>query len=146
MAYKISGIVLKKFEPQTLPSKSGNLYTKQDLVIVVRKFDPNTGEPTLDDSNTPKFSFFGERINDLLPINEGDIVTIHFDITGRSLVKEDGKTEYFNDIRPLRVDKIQSIVSKCVQENLVQNNTPVSETNNTDTLKESKVKENDLPF
>lgn len=91
-------------ESQTLPSKSGNLYTRRDLVIAVRRFDPYTGEPVEDPENTPKFTFFGERCRDLEWIQAGDIVTVHFDISGRSYNKE-GKTEYFNDIRPLRVER-----------------------------------------
>lgn len=149
MAYKITGRVLKKFAPLTLPSKSGNSYTKQDLVIAVRRFDSYTGEPIDDETNTPKFTFFGERINDLVPIREGDLVTVHFEISGRPYTKEDGKTEYFNDIRPLRVDKTQSNVLKEFQAPLEQNNTNIPPQPNsqvTEAPMSPTDKDDDLPF
>lgn len=149
MAYKISGRVLKKFDSVSLPSKSGNSYTKQDLVIAVRKFDLYTGEPSDDETNTPKFTFFGERINDLVAINEGDLVTIHFEISGRPFTKEDGKTEYFNDIRPLRVEKNLNGFSKSFSQPsaVMETNIPSgSGKDNMEVQNETKQGEDELPF
>lgn len=149
MAYKISGRVLKKSEAQTFPSKSGNSYTRQDLVIAVKRYDPYTGEPTEDETNTPKFTFFGDRINDLALISEGDGVTIHFEIAGRKFTKEDGSVEYFNDIRPLRVDKAQSGMCENTQRPIpdmaIKPGVSAVETGAT-AKEENKVKGDDLPF
>ena len=103
MAYKISGRVLSVGPTQTLPVKSGNTYTKRDLIMTVRKFDPYTGYPTEDKDNVPKFVFFGQQCQQLDSIKAGDIVVVHFDVSGRSYEK-DGKTEYFTEVRPFKVE------------------------------------------
>lgn len=103
MAYKISGRVIMVGPTQTLPAKSGNTYTKRDLIITVRKFDPYTGYPSEDKDNTPKFSFFSQQCQQLDNIKVGDIIVVHFDISGRSYDK-DGKTEYFTEVRPFKVE------------------------------------------
>lgn len=90
-------------ELQTLSSKSGNSYKKRDLVISVMRFDPYTGIPKADPDNTPKFTFIGDRCNDLENISVGMTVIVDFDINGRRFEK-DGKTEYFTDVRPFRID------------------------------------------
>ncbi len=104
MAYKISGRVMIVGHTQTLTSKSGNSYTKRDLVMTVRKFDPYTGYPSEDNDNTPKFTFMGQQCQQLDTIKTGDIVVVHFDISGRSYEK-DGRTEYFTEVRPFRVEQ-----------------------------------------
>lgn len=105
MAYKINGSVISIGELQTLSSaKTGNSYSKRDIVIAVRTFDQYTGEPTTNNDNTPKFTFIGDRCRDLDQIKVGDIVTIDFEVYGRSYVK-DSKLEYFTDIRPFRINR-----------------------------------------
>lgn len=105
MAYKITGRIISVGPTQELTARSGNSYQKRDFVMTVRKFDPYTGQPTDDESNTPKFSLFGDRCNDLNAIFKGDIVTVHFEINGRPYDKE-GTTDYFTEVRPLRVEKV----------------------------------------
>ena len=102
MAYKITGRVLQISTPQSFKSKSGTPFTKQDIVIMVRKFDQYTGEPSFDEYNTPKFSFMNEKCQQLDHIKVGTIVTISFDVRGRSYEK-DGKTEYLNDLTPFGI-------------------------------------------
>ena len=103
MAYRISGRVITVGPTQTLAAKSGNSYTKRDLIMTVWKFDPYTGYPSDDKDNTPKFTFFGQQCQQLNGIKAGDIVVVHFDVSGRSYEK-DGKTEYFTEVRPFRVE------------------------------------------
>lgn len=103
MAYKISGSVLYISDTVSLPSKSGTTYTKRDLVITVRKFDQYTGVPSEETGNTPKFSFMNTNCQQLDGIKVGDVVTVLFDINGRSYDK-DGRTEYFTDVRPFKVE------------------------------------------
>ena len=102
MAYKITGRVLQVGPSQGIMTKSGNQMVKRDVIIMVRKFDPNTGEPTFDEYNTPKFSFMNERCQQLDRIKIGDIVNISFDVRGRTYDK-DGKTEYINDLNPYSI-------------------------------------------
>ncbi len=103
MAYKLSGKVMLVSDTVSLSSKSGTQFTKRDLVITVRKFDQYTGVPSDDDGNTPKFTFMGLACQQLDRIKVGDIVTVLFDIAGRSYEK-DGKTEYYTDVRPFKVE------------------------------------------
>lgn len=104
MALKVTGRVLYIGNAENLTSKSsGNTYTKRDLVITLRKFDQYTGQPTDDDGNTPKFTFMGERCKDLDQFKVGDIVTVSFEINGRSFVNRDGKDDYLTDLRPIYV-------------------------------------------
>ena len=105
MAYKITGRIISVGNTQELTAKSGNRYTQRDFVMTVRKFDPYTGQPADDDGNTPKFSLFGERCNDLNGIFKGDVVTVSFEVRGRAYDKN-GQTEYFTEIRPLRVERL----------------------------------------
>lgn len=103
MAYRITGTVLAIGQPFIITSqKTGNTITKRDLVITVRLFDPHTGQPTEDNGNTPKLTFMGDRCRDLDQFKAGDIVTVDFDINGRTYEK-DGRTEYFTEVRPFRV-------------------------------------------
>lgn len=102
MAYKITGRVLHVGTPQTFNSKSGNQFVKRDVVIMVRKFDQYTGEPTFDELNTPKFSFMNEKCQQLDQIRVGFIVTINFDLRGRAY-KKDERTEYITDVSPFSI-------------------------------------------
>ena len=103
MAYKITGSILIIEPTQSLVStKTGNSYTKRDLIIAVRTFDPHTGQPEVNRDNTPKLTFMGDRCRDLDQFKVGDIVVVDFDINGRSYDK-DGKTEYFTEVRPFRI-------------------------------------------
>ena len=116
MAYKITGSILIIEPTQTLTSaRTGSAYMKRDLVIAVRLYDPYTGEPKEDSSNTPKFTFIGERCRDLDMFKAGDIVTVDFDISGRSYTR-DGKTEYAADIRPFRVSYSRPLQQSAVQQ------------------------------
>lgn len=103
MAYKITGRVFAIGQTQTLTSKSGNIFTKRDLVITVRKFDQYTGQPTDDSGNTPKFTFIGDRCQQLDNVKVGDIVVVYFDISGREY-KKDNTIDYITDIRPFKID------------------------------------------
>lgn len=102
MAYKITGRVLKIGPSQSIMAKSGNQFVKRDVVIMVRRFDPNTGEPIFDEYNTPKFSFMNDRCQQLDRIKVGEIVNISFDVRGRAYEK-DGKTDYLNDLNPFSI-------------------------------------------
>ncbi len=110
MAYKISGRVLVVTPTQTCTAKSGNAYQTRYVVIAVRKFDPYTGYPTEDKENTPKFTLFGNQCQQLDNVKVGDLVMVHFDLQGRAYDK-DGKTDYFTEVRPFKVEPASSATS-----------------------------------
>lgn len=137
MAYRITGRVLSVGNKIEIPTKSGNTMTKRDLIINVIKFDPNTGLPTADESNTPKFTFIGEKANSLENLTRGDVVRIDFEIAGRSYEK-DGRTEYITEARPFRID-VATGTSQPVQSE-VQIQTVI------ESERLEKIENNDLPF
>lgn len=110
MAYKISGRVLYIGPSQSISSKSGASHVKRDLIISVRRFDPNTGQPTDDPRNTPIFQFFNDKCQQLDRIKIGDIVIVDFSIFGRTYEKE-GRREYITDVSPNSVypDRTQNL-------------------------------------
>lgn len=138
MATKIKGRVLWIGPLRKGTSKSGNLFEKRDVVITVKRFDPDTGAPKFDEDNTPIFTFFGERAKDLEGIQAGDEVTIQYELQGKR-VDKDGKTSFFNDLRPFRIER-----DKPVTMNVVQPEEPTASPETK--TPEGKTQIDDLPF
>lgn len=95
---KITGKVLYIYPAQQLTSKSGNAFSKRDFVIAVQRFDPDTGEATIDDTNTPQLTLTGDRSSQLENIKQGDIVTVDYYLRGRRFRGEDNKEKIITDI------------------------------------------------
>lgn len=104
MANSVIGQIISIGQTQSLTSKSGTAFTKRDVVISIRRFDPNTGEPMNDYENTPLFSFMGERCKDLDQFQVGQNVEIFFDLSGRKYTPEGGSEKIINDIRPYKIE------------------------------------------
>lgn len=104
MANFIIGQILSIGESQNLTSQNGNTFTKRSLVISVRRFDPNTGEPVNDYENTPEFSFIGDKCRDLDQFKVGQNVSVYFDIVGRKYTPQGGTEKIINDIRPYKIE------------------------------------------
>lgn len=105
MANFIIGQILSIGEAQNLTSQNtGNSFTKRSLIISVRRFDPNTGEPVNDYENTPEFSFIGDKCNDLDQFKVGQNVAVYFDVVGRKYTPQGGTEKIINDIRPYKVE------------------------------------------
>lgn len=104
-ANSIIGQILAIGEVQNLTSQNtGNSFTKRSLVISVRRFDPNTGEPVNDFENTPEFNFIGDRCKDLDQFKVGQNVTVYFDLVGRKYTPQGGTEKIINDIRPYKIE------------------------------------------
>lgn len=104
MANCIIGQILAIGETQTLMSNNGNSFTKRTLVVSVRRFDPNTGEPVNDYENTPEFSFIGDRCRDLDLFYVGQNVCVYFDLVGRKYTPTSGQEKIINDVRPYKIE------------------------------------------
>ena len=105
MANFIIGQILSIGEAQNLTSQNtGNSFTKRSLIISVRRFDPNTGEPVNDYENTPEFSFIGDKCRDLDQFKVGQNVAVYFDIVGRKYTPQGGTEKIINDIRPYKIE------------------------------------------
>lgn len=104
MANCIIGQILAIGETQTLTSNNGNSFTKRNLVVSVRRFDPNTGEPVNDYENTPEFSFIGDRCRDLDQFQVGQNVCVYFNLVGTRYTPTGGQEKIINDVRPYKIE------------------------------------------
>lgn len=138
MANTITGRIRKITPVQEITGKSGKTSSKRTLVLDAARYDTHTGEKKYD--NYPSFEFWGEAMNILDNFNEGDAVTVSYDINGREF--EDPNThevKYFNTIRGYKIEpygrteEVQAPTS-----NTVTQHPPV----NQETIKEK----DDLPF
>lgn len=85
MANTITGRIRKITPVQEITGKSGNTFAKRILVLDAACYDTHTGEKKYD--NYPSFEFSGEAMNILDNFNEGDAVTVSYDINGREPFK-----------------------------------------------------------
>ena len=104
MANTIIGQIASIGPTQSLMAKNGNAFQKRDLVINVRRFDPNTGEPVTDWENTPKLSFIGDKCRDLDRFQVGQMVVISFDLQGRKYTTANGETDIITEARPYKIE------------------------------------------
>lgn len=104
MANTIIGQIASIGPIQSLMAKNGNAFQKRDLVINVRRFDPNTGEPVTDWENTPKLSFMGDKCRDLDRFQVGQMVVISFDLQGRKYTNANNETDIITEARPYKIE------------------------------------------
>lgn len=95
---KITGKIICIYPTQQLQSKSGNAFYKRDFVIAVQSFDRDTGEPAIDESNTPLLSLTNDRCTQLDSVRVGHIVTVDFYIRGRRYRDDSNKEKIITDI------------------------------------------------
>lgn len=107
MANQLIGTILTIGATQDLTSKNGNAFKRRDLVLMLRRFHPNTGEPMTDMENTPQLTFMGDRCAELDNYQPGQVVVVSFVIQGRKYTDQSGVTKIINDIRPFRIELYQ---------------------------------------
>ncbi len=104
MANQVIGTIVSIGPTQSLTARSGNAFQKRDVVISVRRYDPNTGEPLTDWENTPKLSFMGERCRDLDRFQVGQSVIISFDLQGRKYENANKEIDIITEARPYKIE------------------------------------------
>ncbi len=104
MANSVTGTITAIGVTQELTSKLGNAFKLRDIILAVRRFDPNTGEPITDNENTPQLTFSGDRCAELDKFQPGQVVTIYFDLQGRKYTDAAGITKIINDIKPYKIE------------------------------------------
>ncbi len=109
MANFITGAIVSISETRNLVSRSGNAYKLRELVISIRKYDPNTGEPVTDKENTPQFVFMGDRCDELDKFQIGQMVNVYFDLQGRIYTDQSGISKIINELRPYKVELYQRL-------------------------------------
>lgn len=122
MANQISGKVLIIEDEVTIPTRSGNTFTKRQIVLDASHYDPMTGQKF---ENYPAFDFVGNRVSELDKFKVGDLVTISFALNGRPFEK-DGKTTYFTSVNGYKVEPYQRQNNGYQQASGTQANTPTS--------------------
>ena len=108
---KLTGKILYIYPTQQLVSKSGNSFTKRDFVLAMQSFDRDTGEPTIDEENTPMFTLTGDRCSQLDNIQKGQIVTVDFYVRGRRYRDENNKERIITDINVTSVRAHGAVIS-----------------------------------
>ena len=109
MANFITGAIVSISETRNLVSRSGNAYKLRELVISIRKYDPNTGEPVTDKENTPQFVSMGDRCDELDKFQIGQMVNVYFDLQGRTYTDQSGISKIINELRPYKVELYQRL-------------------------------------
>lgn len=104
MANQLIGTIVSIGQTVSLSTKDGNSFTKRELVISIQKFDPNTGQPYSDKSNTPQITFMNAKCSELDKYQVGQLVSVSFDVTGTPYTDRDNKTRIINDIRGYRIE------------------------------------------
>lgn len=120
MANQISGKVLIIDDIISIPTRSGNTFTKRQIVLDASHYNPMTGQKY---ENYPTFDFVGNRVNELDNFKVGDLVTISFALNGRPFDK-DGKTTYFTSVNGYKIEPYQRLNGSNQQSNGSQTNTP----------------------
>lgn len=95
---KITGKIIYVYPTEQMVSKSGNAFQKRDFVIAVQSFDRDTGEPTIDEDNTPQLTLTGDRCPQLDNITPGQIVTVDFYLRGRRYRDQNNKERILTDV------------------------------------------------
>lgn len=108
MANFVTGAIVSIGTTQNLVSRTGNAFRLRDIVISIRKYDPNTGEPITDKENTPQFTFMGERCDELDKYQPGQMVNVYFDLQGRTYIDQSGISKIINEVRPYKIELYQS--------------------------------------
>lgn len=103
MANFITGAIVSISETRNLVSA----YKLRELVISIRKYDPNTGEPVTDKENTPQFVFMGDRCDELDKFQIGQMVNVYFDLQGRTYTDQSGISKIINELRPYKIELYQ---------------------------------------
>lgn len=102
MANQITGRVFSIGQTQSIQTKSGNPFTKREIVLDASKYDMYTGEKGFE--NYPMFEFTGEKCKDLDGYQVGQVVTISFDLQGGFYDDKDGVKRNLTKVRGYKIE------------------------------------------
>jgi hypothetical protein len=103
MALQVTGKVLKVGYVEDIPTKSGNVFRKRELILDATRYDPYTGERGFE--NFPSFEFVQEKVKELDGLNVGEVVTVSFDLQGNKFTTQEGQERYFTKVRGYKVER-----------------------------------------
>lgn len=90
---------------QQIPTKSGKVMEKREIVLDATRYDPLTGERGFD--NFPLLEFSGERCKELDNFSLGDAVTITYNLEGMRYTDKTGIVKYFTKARGYKIEAIK---------------------------------------
>ena len=102
MANQITGRVFSIGQTQSIQTKSGNPFTKREIVLDASKYDIYTGEKGFE--NYPMFEFTGEKCKDLDGYQEGQVVTVSFELQGGFYKGQDGIEKNITRARAFKIE------------------------------------------
>lgn len=103
MANTITGRVHRISPIENGVTKGGKAFTKRNIVLDCTRFDPYTGERGFD--NFPSFDFFNDKCEELNQFQQGQVVTIHFDVVGSYYQPND---KYITNVKPYKIELFAS--------------------------------------
>lgn len=108
MANQLTGRIKVIHPISQIPSKDGTkTYSRRELTLDCTRFDPYTGERDKFE-NTPTVEFSGDRCALLDSFRVGQVVTVSFDLQGRSY-QSGGETKYFTSVRGYKIESKQAV-------------------------------------
>lgn len=96
MANQLTGRIEVLGQTQQVASKSGNTFSRRELVLQAFTFDRDTGEVVSDD-NHPMFEFSGRNCEKMDGLKVGDTVIVSFKLQG-SWYEKDGVRKNFTRV------------------------------------------------
>lgn len=102
MANTITGRVHRISPTENGVTKGGKAFTKRNIVLDCTRFDPYTGERGFE--NYPSFDFYAEKCIELDKFQQGQVVTIHFDVVGSYYQPSD---KYITNVRAYKIEPRQ---------------------------------------
>ena len=132
MANQLSGRIFHIGQTVQMTSKSGNTFTKRELVLDTTRYDSYTGERSPYD-NYALLEFSNDNVSQLDDLSVGQVVTVDFTVEGRKAQdKQTGEIRYFNSLRGYKVTVRQKgQAQQPVQQPVMQ---PAQQTNDNDGL------------
>ena len=100
MANKMTGRIYSISATETIPTKSGNNFTKREVILDCK--NTYNGQEF---HNFPKFEFAGDELcKQLDAYKPNDLVNIYFDLSGSNYTDAQGITKNFTRVRGWKIE------------------------------------------
>jgi hypothetical protein len=89
---------------------TGKLKVKRDTLVVSDKFQKREFVLTDESSQYPQdilFQLSQDKVTLIDKVNEGEVITAHFNLRGREWINPQGEVKYFNTLDVWRVESSQ---------------------------------------
>ena len=103
MANTMTGRIYSISATETIPTKSGNTFTKREVILDVK--NTYNGQEF---HNYPKFEMVGNELcQQLDTFRDNDLVTIYFDLSGNNYTDAQGNVRNFTRVRGWKIEMWQ---------------------------------------